>query len=283
MKATHWLLIAILIPLSPCKALETNTLALQPGDSVRQVVETMRADGFAIAYNTELLPAHLTVIEVPEAQTPLAQLQAILKAHGLTLIEVGELAIISPVEPPTKDNNSGAIMLVVQDEKPANRSPLSSCRIHLPIGNPQPMDQVDCGCRHCRLATTNCTSQRQAILRPHKLFKYVNNSGLPWCRYSLSRRFFAPRISRCRAVDMKSCGKHYRRQALSVRQVCRTILVSAMTRCGRYIACQGSPPAAILCGRIFAAVNSLIPELSSTVSGCWIRFTSGTIKTYSVP
>lgn len=72
------------------------------GRPVQEVLDELRSEGVTFIYNTTLVPPELTVLEEPDARTPIALAAQVLAQHGLEVLRVapGSYAVVRGHPPP---------------------------------------------------------------------------------------------------------------------------------------------------------------------------------------
>ncbi len=96
----RWTLVVVFLfmpALSLYGATEEDRVSAEAGDSISEIIDRLRADGFSIAYSTALLPPGLVVQERAVAPEPLALVRKILRPHGLTLRTTSTLHVVTRI------------------------------------------------------------------------------------------------------------------------------------------------------------------------------------------
>ncbi|HUO82894.1 MAG TPA: TonB-dependent receptor [Gammaproteobacteria bacterium] len=122
------LLALVLVTLAVCQAAtaeDPGPGARYFGQSVIDVLESLRGEGLQVVYSTDLVGRHLLVTDVPESSVPEDIASEILAPHGLVLRVVDGIHFVTRRDPPELPGAAGSILAVVKDassDAPLDRS-----------------------------------------------------------------------------------------------------------------------------------------------------------------
>lgn len=87
------------------------------GRPVFKVIDSLRQQGYPIAYSSQLVPLTLMVVAEPESAEPLAMLAEILEPHGLALKSADGVFLVVRGEDTPPATGSGSLLLIIRDQE----------------------------------------------------------------------------------------------------------------------------------------------------------------------
>jgi len=86
------------------------------GQTVLDVIESVRQQGYPIAYSSQLVPPSLLVLSQPLSTEPVELLAEILRPHGLMLKQADGIFLVVRSTQATPDTDAGSLLLIIRDQ-----------------------------------------------------------------------------------------------------------------------------------------------------------------------
>jgi len=86
------------------------------GQPVFEVLDSVRSQGYPIAYSSQLVPSTLLVLSEPLSTTPVELVTEILKPHGLMLKQADGIFLVVRNKQVTPTTNTGSLLLIIRDQ-----------------------------------------------------------------------------------------------------------------------------------------------------------------------
>lgn len=116
-------LVALVMLIATCHSLfasdQDDTVQIYVGRPVSGVIDSVRKQGYPIAYSSQLVPPSLLVLAEPKSREPMDLVAEILRPHGLMLKPADGIYLVVREKNVTPGADSGSLLLIVRDRASA--------------------------------------------------------------------------------------------------------------------------------------------------------------------